>query len=99
MGYSLFDQYTILHFAVGIIVYFWGMSLWLWTILHILFESFENTSQGMWLINRYITFWPGGKTHADNLLNSASDVIAGSFGWLVARWLDSIYLDQSIGKN
>jgi hypothetical protein len=95
MGRSFFDQYTILHFAVGIVVYFWGVSLWLWTIIHIIFESLENTPRGMWMINQYVTFWPGGKTHADTILNSTSDVLFGSFGWVVAKWVDSFYSSKS----
>jgi len=35
MGKYFFDQYTILHFAVGIIAYFWNVSL-LNTYLHYL---------------------------------------------------------------
>jgi hypothetical protein len=38
MGFQFFDQYTYLHFAVGIIVYFWNISLLKWVIFHTVFE-------------------------------------------------------------
>ena len=44
MGYQLFDKYTYLHFAMGIVAYFWN-------ILHTIFEIVENTQMGM---NNYI---------------------------------------------
>lgn len=27
MGYYLLDQYSILHFAMGIVTYFWGIGI------------------------------------------------------------------------
>ena len=33
------DQYSYLHFASGIIAYFWGVKLKLWIILHVLYEN------------------------------------------------------------
>lgn len=88
MGHSVFDQYSILHFATGIIAYFWGISLYLTTAIHILFELFENTTSGKKIINRYITIWPGGKTHSDSLVNSISDTIFTIIGWLFSYYLD-----------
>ena len=51
MGTRFLDQYTYLHFSVGIIVYFWNISLLNWIILHTIFELLENTKIGMRLIN------------------------------------------------
>ena len=94
MGYQLLDQYSLLHFAVGIIFYFWGIPLWLWNLLHILFEFMENTQTGMYLINHYIKLWPGGKNYADGLVNSFGDIMAGHIGWMIAYYLD-IYGTQN----
>ena len=66
MSKQLFDQYTLLHFASGIVVYFWGINFTHWIILHTLFEMFENTKLGMNIINKYIGIWPGGKPHIDS---------------------------------
>lgn len=90
MGKYLIDQYTLLHFAVGVIAYYWNVSIWLIVILHILFEYSENTETGMWLINKYITIWPGGKPSADTFINSLGDTIATVFGWYFAKLI--IYL-------
>lgn len=92
MGLRIFDQYSLLHFAVGIIAYFWSISLLLLLIIHIVFEYVENTQWGIKLINTYFQkWWPGGKTHPDNLLNQTSDTVFSIFGWLIANYVDTIY--------
>lgn len=92
MGRRWFDQYSLLHLAVGIIAYFWSISLFMIIIIHILFEFIENTHFGMNLINTYFQhWWPGGKLYPDNLLNSITDTIFTGFGWLIAYNLDTIY--------
>jgi len=89
MGKNIIDQYSLLHFASGIIAYFWGISLKWWTILHLSFEFLENTQIGMNFINIYFKdIWPGGKPYADNLMNSMSDNFFGIIGWLIAYYVD-----------
>jgi hypothetical protein len=88
MGKAILDQYTLLHFATGIIAYFWGISAWLTLAAHLLFELLENTEKGMTVINRYMTWWPGGKPYADSVPNSISDTAATMFGWAAARLAD-----------
>ena len=93
MGKTLLDQYTYLHFAVGVVVYFFNIPLTLWTLLHILFEVSENTQTGMAFINQYLPMWPGGKPYADSKINSVGDTIGAILGWL------SAYLVDSYGKK
>ena len=91
MGNRLFDQYTYLHFASGIIAYFWGLRLKTFIILHIIFEIIENTKIGMNIINKYIyKFSPMRKNYPDNFINMAGDTISGILGWLSAYYLDQI---------
>lgn len=90
MGLYLIDQYSLLHFSVGVVFYFWGITFWRWTIIHLIFELFENTPSGIYLINNYFKFWPGGKTHADSLLNSTGDIVFGCLGWFIAKWFDEL---------
>jgi hypothetical protein len=90
MGFQFFDQYTYLHFAVGIIVYFWNISLLNWVILHTVFEVLENTNVGINIINRYIVFWPGGKQSSDTIINNIGDTIGTVLGWLSAYYLDKL---------
>lgn len=54
----LFDQYTYLHFAIGIVVYFWNISLINWVIIHTIFEIIENTQTGIHIINVSSPFRP-----------------------------------------
>ena len=100
MGIYLLDQYTYLHFAMGIIIYFWNISIINWFILHTIFELIENTKIGMNIINNYITFWPGGKPKSDTGMNMIGDTFGAIVGWLSAYYLDKIgnqynwYTDQ-----
>jgi hypothetical protein len=91
MGKYILDQFSLLHFASGVIVYFWGIKLSHWIIIHILFELIENTKKGVYFIDNYLTFWPGGKKSPDTLLNSISDTIFAIFGFIIAQILDKYY--------
>jgi hypothetical protein len=90
MGSQFFDQYTYLHFAVGIIVYFWNISLVYWIILHTIFEILENTQMGIHIINKYFVFWPGGKPKPDSIMNMSGDTLGAIFGWVSAYYLDRL---------
>ena len=90
MGYQYFDQYTYLHFALGVVVYFWHISLINWVILHTIFEFLENTQMGMNIINKYIVFWPGGKPASDSIINNIGDTFGAILGWLSAYYLDKL---------
>jgi hypothetical protein len=90
MGKYIFDQFTFLHFSVGVIIYFWGINLSTWVIIHTLFEILENTNYGMFFINNYLTLWPGNKPISDTFINSFGDTIGAVFGWLTARYIDRL---------
>lgn len=90
MGNNIFDQYTLLHFASGIIMYFWGLSFTNMLLLHTLFEYLENTQTGMALINNTLGgIWPGGKSAPDTFANSiVGDTVGAIIGWILANYLD-----------
>lgn len=89
MGDKTFDQFSLLHFASGIMAYFWGLPFLWWFILHVVFEIVENTKIGMQFINKYITMWPGGKQHPDSFMNSMiGDNISAAIGWVFASVVD-----------
>lgn len=88
MGNRLLDQYSLLHFASGVIAYFLGLEFKTWSILHIIFEIVENSPMGISFINNYLTFWPGGKPESDAIVNQFGDTIAALLGWACAYWLD-----------
>ena len=90
MGNRTFDQYTYLHFAVGIIAYFWNISLLNWIILHTIFEILENSQMGINFINKHIVFWPGGKPKPDSIINNIGDTYGAILGWSSAYFLDKI---------
>lgn len=87
MGTALTDKYSLLHFAVGIIAYYWDISFAAIMILHILFEWLENTPTGMRLINIYIKIWPGGKPAPDSILNRVGDTLWTAAGWGLSHWI------------
>jgi hypothetical protein len=92
MGFRSFDQYTLLHAAVGIVAYFFGVPFGLWNTVHLIFEIAENTHRGMMLINSWplAQIWPGGKYEADAIINSAGDLIGGAVGWALSYILDTM---------
>ena len=51
MGKYIFDQFSLLHFSVGVVVYFWGIDFKTWFIVHALFELLENTKYGVAFID------------------------------------------------
>jgi hypothetical protein len=90
MGIYFIDQYSLLHFAVGIIAFFWGINLPNFFILHSIFEFVENTKIGMAIINNYITIWPGGKSRADSNINILGDIVFSVLGWTLAKYINVI---------
>ena len=85
MGQTFADKYSVLHFATGIAAFFWGFSKIIFAGLHISFEILENTEWGMNLINR-LPFWPGGKTHADSVVNMLGDTVFAVLGFVLAEY-------------
>ena len=87
MGKTFIDKYSYLHFATGALIYYWGVSLPMWLVIHTLFEIFENTKAGIYFFDRYFTFWPGGKKFGDLLSNSIGDTVFAVLGWLSAAYI------------
>lgn len=92
MGSQLFDQYSLLHFATGVIFYFFNFKLLTFLVIHTIFEIFENTKKGVYFIDNYLTFWPGGKKRPDALINSIGDTISAVIGWYSANLLDGYFI-------
>ena len=91
MGTTIFDQYTLLHSASGVMFYFFGFSFTMMFIIHTLFEYVENTKYGVYFIDRYFFLWPGGKEKPDEIINSVGDTIGVVLGWLSSYYLDGLY--------
>ena len=90
MGNLFLDQYSILHYATGVVAYFWGIPAGYFFVGHVAFEVVENTDVGMDFINTSLTWWPGGKPKADTLTNIVGDNAAAMFGFYCAYKLDEI---------
>jgi hypothetical protein len=93
MGGTLFDQYSLLHAAVGVIAYFWQVPFLVAVIVHVLFEWAENTETGMEVINQVfvregVFGWPGAKKAADSMMNCVGDTVSFMLGWGVALAVD-----------
>ena len=86
----MFDQFFYLHFAVGIVVYFWGISLPVWLLIHTIYEIFEITPTGVKFIDTYFgKLWPGGGKHSpEPIINGIGDTLGALLGWLSAYYLD-----------
>jgi hypothetical protein len=84
MGEFFLDKYSLLHFAVGIIFRFLNINFTSSLIFHILFEFVENSDYGIYFINNFLPFWPGGKQKSDSLINSTGDTAFFILGWIIA---------------
>lgn len=89
MGNLLFDQYTLLHFAIGIVAYFWNIPLKTFLLIHTIFEILENSETGIKNINKF-KFWPGGKFGSDSFINIVGDTIGALIGWILAYHIDKL---------
>ena len=89
MGIYFTDKFSLLHFANGIVAYFWGITILVWFILNVLYEWVENSSLGIKIINK-IKIWPGGKHKADTLVNSIGDQLYCLVGWIVAWYIGQL---------
>ncbi len=87
MGKKFLDEYSLLHFAVGVVAKHWALNFWFFIAIHTAFEYLENTVTGMKIINTYITAWPGGKSFADSFINRFGDTLSAALGWLIADYL------------
>lgn len=90
MGNVLFDHYSLLHAAVGIVCFYWGIPIDWGVILHIIFELVENSAWGVNFIDNTFTKdklvwfgWPGGKEKPDAPINMFGDTISFAIGWLL----------------
>ena len=95
MGHLFADQYSILHFSVGTLMYFWNIPFLIAMLVHILFEYLENTKTGMALINKYIIHpgwfsWPGGKYESDYPINTFGDNVFFFLGYVISYILDIV---------
>jgi hypothetical protein len=93
MGKQALDQYSLLHFSIGTLAYFWSIPFWIGLLIHVLFEYIENTQTGIYYINKYIIDtglfnWPGGKHVPDVMINTTFDNILFAVGWISAWGLD-----------
>lgn len=93
-GTTFLDQYSLLHFAVGILFYFWNISLVVSTVTHGAVQLLSNSKAGTNFVNNYMPQWPGGKPRADNYLNMAGDSASFTMGWLLASAIDVFGSEQ-----
>ena len=89
MGVLFLDQYSLLHYATGVVAYFWGIPPVHFFVAHVAFEAGENTQSGMDFINTNLTWWPGGKPRADTITNLVGDNMSALLGYYCAYKLDA----------
>ena len=93
MESQFLDQYTYLHFATGILFYFWGFSLTNTLLLHSFYEYFEITDFGTNVINvLFGDIWPGGGKHitVHFVYNGIGDTVGVLLGWITSYYLDKL---------
>ena len=100
MGTGFFDTYSLLHFAMGIIIFYFNISFTNSILLHILYEFIENTNYGMYLINKYTKdICPGKKEYKDYFINNIGDTVFFGEGWIFAYYFRRTLSDHKISKR
>ena len=91
MGIYFTDKFSLLHFASGIIAYYWNINFFNWLIFHSIYEFIENRPISIKIIDS-IPIWPGGKKSADSYINSIGDNFYALLGWIFTHYfLNIIY--------
>ena len=100
MGLYFVDQYSLLHFAAGIVAYFFYIPLTTWILIHIIFEYIENTKVGIYISNNFFPFWPGSKRCPDSFINSSlGDNFFAILGWIVAYYVGKMGKSQALCRS
>jgi hypothetical protein len=104
MGVSFTDKFSLLHFASGIIAYYWNLSFFDWFILHLVYEIIQNSKYGILFINNVVTLWPGGKLSYDSYTNMVGDQFYGILGWIFTHFFlyffyGGLGLDTFVTRN
>lgn len=95
MGIKFTDQFSLLHFSSGTIVYFWQLSFIKWFFIHLIYELLTNTKWGIYFINNY-SQWPGGKIDYDTLTNSLGDQFWAMIGWIFSYFYIKLFYNDSL---
>ena len=91
MGFPSTDRYSLLHFFSGVLARYMNIGNLQWLMIHVAFELVENSPWGIEFIN-LLPFWPGGKEHADSLINMAGDTFYAVLGHYLAFMMQEAWL-------
>ena len=93
---KIVDRYTYLHFAAGIIAYYWGFTLIEWISVHIILDIFQRTELGKKVTKFILRIWPESPDlSSESYLNILGDSTFTVLGWCSAYLLDKLL--QKVG--
>ena len=88
---KIFDRYTYLHFAAGIIAYYWGFTFVEWIVFHLFLDIFERTEFGKKVLQFFIRIWPGREQNVlESYYNVLGDSASAALGWGSAYLIDNM---------
>jgi hypothetical protein len=82
MDQYAFDEYSIVHFAIGVLTFQAGFSFVTLAILYAIFKIFSNMSLGMYVIDKYFTPFIGYKLYPESFKNIGTDLALCFIGWI-----------------
>jgi hypothetical protein len=82
MDQYAFDEYSIVHFAIGVLTFQAGFSFVTLAIIYAVFKIFSNISLGMYVIDKYFTRFIDYKLYPESFKNIGSDLGMCFLGWL-----------------
>jgi hypothetical protein len=83
MDQYAFDEFSVVHFAIGVLTFQAGFSFLTLAIIYSIFKIFSNVSLGMYVIDTYVTPLLGYKLFPESFKNIGSDLGMCFLGWLV----------------
>ena len=83
MDQNAFDEYSIIHFSIGLLAYQSGFSFITLVIFYSIFKIFGNTSFGINIIDKYVSPIFGYKLFPESYKNIISDLGICLFGWFL----------------
>ena len=94
----MFSQYSLIHIALGLIIYFIKIPLLLATLVYGSFLLVYNHAEGNRLVHKFVPMWPGCK-RTDEYLPILGDVISFNAGWLTASAVDCWHASDENSKH
>ena len=82
------DKYSLFHFSIGVIFYFFGIRLPFLILKYTIFAILKNTKNGIIFMDKYMKYWPDRKTN--DIIGSLINIVIAFIGWYSSKLLNEL---------